>query len=51
MDDESDASNNLEIAIDGIFFIDILINFISAFETTDKNVEFRLPRIAFAYLR
>lgn len=43
--------NNIEFAIDSLFFIDILVNFLSAYETNDKNVEFRLMRISFMYLR
>ena len=43
--------NNIEFAIDSLFFLDLAVNFISAYETNDKNVEFRLSRISFMYLR
>lgn len=43
--------NNIEFAIDSLFFVDLAVNFISAYETNDKNVEFRLSRISFMYLR
>jgi|LauGreDrversion4_2_1035121.scaffolds.fasta_scaffold79409_6 hypothetical protein len=43
--------NNIEFAIDSLFFVDLAVNFVSAYETNDKNVEFRLSRISFMYLR
>jgi hypothetical protein len=35
-----------EWTVDALFFIDIFINFISAYENTDKNIEVRLKMIA-----
>jgi len=43
--------NNIEFSIDSLFFVDIVVNFLSAYETVDKNVEFRLPYIAWRYVR
>jgi hypothetical protein len=31
--------NNIEFAIDSLFFVDIVVNFISAYENADKNIE------------
>ena len=41
----------LELVLDSIFMLDLIINFLSAYEDKDKNVEFRLPYIAFNYIR
>lgn len=43
--------NTIEFAIDSLFFVDLAVNFLSAYETSDKNVEIRLSRISFMYLR
>ena len=43
--------NNIEFAIDSLFFVDLAVNFLSAYETSDKNVEVRLSRISFMYIR
>ena len=51
VEDSPTYVNNIEFAIDSLFFIDIVMNFISAYETADKNVEFRLFYICFMYLR
>jgi hypothetical protein len=39
-----------EWVIDALFMIDIIINFISAYENTDKNIEVRLKEIARTYI-
>jgi hypothetical protein len=39
-----------EWIIDALFVIDIFINFISAYENTDKNIEVRLKEIARTYV-
>lgn len=39
-----------EWVIDALFVIDIIINFISAYENTDKNIEVRLKEIARTYI-
>lgn len=51
VEDSPQYVNNIEFAIDSLFFVDLVVNFISAYETNDKNVEFRLSRISFMYLR
>lgn len=38
--------SNIELAIDSLFIIDLFINFISAYEDNEKNIEFRLAKIA-----
>ncbi len=39
-----------EWVVDGLFCIDIFINFISAYENSDKNIEVRLKTIARSYI-
>lgn len=39
-----------EWVVDALFVIDIVINFISAYENSDKNLEVRLKEIARAYV-
>jgi hypothetical protein len=39
-----------EWIVDALFFIDIFINFISAYENSDKNIEVRLRVIAQNYV-
>ena len=51
IDESPDYVNYIELSIDSLFVVDILMNFISAFEDRDKNIEFRLSRIAINYLK
>lgn len=51
IDESEDYVNTIELSIDSLFIIDIFINFISAYEDKDRNIEFRLSRIAFVYIR
>jgi hypothetical protein len=51
IEDSSDLVNNIEFSIDSLFFVDLVVNFISAYETTQKNIEFRFGQIAFTYIR
>ena len=51
VEDSPEYVNNIEFAIDSLFFVDLVVNFISAYENNDKNVEFRLSRISFEYIR
>lgn len=51
IEDSSDLVNTIEFSIDSLFFVDLGVNFISAYETTYKNIEFRFGQIAFAYIR
>lgn len=51
VEDSPEYVNNIEFAIDSLFFLDLAVNFLSAYETSDKNVEIRLSRISFMYLR
>jgi hypothetical protein len=39
-----------EWIVDSLFIIDIFINFVSAFENQDKNIEVRLKVIASTYI-
>lgn len=38
------------MSMDGLFFIDMIVNFLAAYETSEKTIEFRLPYIAMNYL-
>ena len=40
-----------EWIVDGLFIIDIFINFVSAFENQDKNIEVRMKVIASTYIQ
>lgn len=51
IEDSSSLVNTIEFSIDSLFFVDLVVNFISAFETTYKNIEFRFSHIAFSYMR
>lgn len=42
IDYSSDLITNIELSIDGLFILDILINFLSAYENKEKNIEFKL---------
>lgn len=46
IDEQSSAVDKLEIVIDSLFIFDLFVNFISAFEDRDSNLEFRLKYIA-----
>ena len=39
------------LMIDGFFITDMFINFVSAYEDDDKNIEFRMHKIAINYLK
>jgi Ion transport protein len=51
VDESPQYVNNIEFAIDSLFFIDIVVNFISAYENAEKNIEFRLSYISWMYIR
>jgi hypothetical protein len=51
IDDSSSLVNTIEFSIDSLFFVDIVVNFVSAYETADKNIEFRPSAIAFSYIK
>ena len=51
VEESPDYINNIEFSIDSLFFVDIVVNFISAYETADKNIEFKLSMIALTYIR
>lgn len=51
VESSSDTVNTVEFAIDSLFFVDLFVNFISAYETADKNIEFRFSWIAFSYIK
>ena len=51
VDDTSDFVFVFELFIDSLFMFDVIINFISAYEDKDKNIEVRLPYICFNYVR
>lgn len=50
VDDSSDTVNYVELGIDSLFVVDMLFNFISAYEDNDKNIENRFSRIACNYI-
>lgn len=41
----------IDYVVDFLFFLDILVNFISAIELNNKVLEVRWPHIAFKYFR
>jgi Ion transport protein len=48
-----ETSKTLEVwewVVDGLFMIDILVNFISAYENSDKNIEVRWKMICQSYI-
>lgn len=51
IEESSSIVNTIEFSIDSLFFVDLVVNFISAYETTYKNIEFRFSQIAFMYMR
>ena len=51
IDESSELVNYIELAIDSLFVIDIIFNFVSAYEDNDKNLEVRFSMIAFVYIR
>jgi len=51
IDTASDALAAWEWTVDALFLVDIFINFISAYENTDKNIEVRLKMIAKTYVQ
>ncbi len=44
------VENFLELIIDCIFMMDIVVNFISAYEDRERNIEHRLSKIALSYI-
>jgi hypothetical protein len=50
VEESPDYVNWIELAIDSLFIVDIVVNFISAYEDKEKNVEFRLTKIAYSYI-
>ena len=46
IDSSTDLVNFIELGIDSLFIIDIIVNFISAYEDSEKNIEFRITKIA-----
>lgn len=51
IDSSTQGVFNFELSIDCLFMFDVFVNFLSAYEDKDKNIEFRLHYIAFAYIR
>ena len=47
IESSSDLVNTIEFSIDSLYFVDLVVNFLSAYETADRNIEFSLPKIAF----
>ena len=41
----------IDYIVDALFFIDIIMNFVSAYEINNRELEVRLPYIAFKYIR
>jgi len=50
IDNSSETVNTVELSIDSLFIIDIIVNFISAYEDNERNIEFRFFRIAQKYV-
>ncbi len=50
IENSSPLVNSIEFSFDCLFFVDVFMNFLSAYETIDKNVEFRPSKIALNYL-
>ena len=50
IDNSSETVNTVELSIDSLFIIDIIVNFISAYEDNERNIEFRFFRIASKYI-
>jgi hypothetical protein len=51
VDDTSNSVYIFELCVDALFITDVLVNFISAYEDREKNIEFRLHFIALNYIR
>jgi len=47
---EKSFTDDMEMLIDFLFFLDIIVNFISAYEDKERNLEFRLHKIALTYV-
>jgi hypothetical protein len=50
IDDAPPGLETWEWIVDALFLIDIFINFVSAYENSDKNIEVRLKVIAQTYI-
>lgn len=50
IEEVSPALEVWEWIVDTLFLIDIIVNFLSAYENTDKNIEVRLKYIARTYI-
>ncbi|CDW89105.1 cation channel family protein [Stylonychia lemnae] len=50
IESSSDTVNTIELSIDSLFIIDIIVNFISAYEDSERNIEFRFFKIAQKYV-
>lgn len=46
-----DYVNTIEFSIDSLFFVDIIVNFLSAYENEERNIETRFSKIAWSYIR
>ena len=51
IDDAPQSLTNWEWVVDALFSLDIIINFISAYEDNDKNIEVRWKKIAKTYIK
>lgn len=51
IDDAPQALVDFEWFVDALFIFDLIINFISAYEDRDKNIEVRLKYIAINYIK
>lgn len=51
IDDVSPELANFEWCVDALFMFDLIVNFISAYEDRDKNIEVRLKFIAINYIK
>ncbi len=46
VEESPDYVNYIELSIDSLFIVDMIVNFLSAYEDKDKNIEFRILKIA-----
>ena len=51
IDDVSESLTDFEWCVDALFIFDLIINFTSAYEDRDKNIEVRLKLIAINYIK
>jgi len=51
LDSASEGYKLFEYCVDALFFLDLIVNFVSAYEDKDKRIEVRLSYISVSYLK